>query len=115
MGRSGWVVALILAGCAAPSPQRPAEGERFAFHTVLTPYSAAICIARNGRQRPGASAEERTQGESGTEVVVRDGAGLLAVARIDRNGPASSNVSIRVSERVPGDPRAFARSLMASC
>jgi len=114
---ASWIAlaaAFLLAGCAPPPPDRPVEAEQFTFRSALTPYSAAICIARNARARPGATAEERTFGESGTEVIMRDSRGTLATARIERAGPHSS-VRVRVSERVPGSRGAFAQALMTSC
>ena len=118
MWRMAFFVALVIAGCAAPQPQQPRfpDREPFLYHITLTPYSAAICIARNARGLPLTTAEERTLGESSTEVVVRDRlGGVMAVARVDRTGPSSSDVRIRVSERVQEDNATFTRKLLTSC
>ncbi len=103
---------LALAGCPAPL-QRPEPPPQFAYRIAATPYTAAICIARNARAG-GNAAEERTHGDAGMEVVVRGSAGLLATARIARDG-SFSNVSIAATPLVAGDRAAFARALMASC
>lgn len=106
-----------LSGCA-PTPERPVDpGERFAFRSARTPYSAAICIARNAKERPGVAAEERLLGERSMEVVVRSGSasgGTLAVAQIVRDGVFSS-VSILVTALVRAEREGFARALVAGC
>ena len=108
---------LALSGCA-PTPERPVDpGERFAFRTARTPYSAAICIARNAKERPGVAAEERLLGETSMEVVVRSGGGsgrTLAVAQIIREGVFSS-VSILVTALIRAEREGFARALVAGC
>jgi len=117
MGRLAFVMALLLAGCAEAPPQhRFPEREAFSYRIVATPYATAICIARNARAMPLTTAEERTIGESSTEVIVRDRlGGVRAVARIDRSGSTTSDVRVRVSDRVQEDHGAFVRSLMTSC
>lgn len=112
---SGIVLALAVAACA-PTPERPPDqGDRFAFRTAHTPYSAAICIARNMRGRSGMSAEERTVGGSSTEVVVRaQGGEILAVARVDDDG-TFSRASVLVTPAVRSDRAGFARQLMQGC
>lgn len=109
------LLALLFSGCA-PTPERaPDQGDRFTFRTAHTPYSAAICIARNARGRAGTTAEERTVGESSTEVIVRvRGGEALAVARVDNDG-TFSNASILVTAAVRSDREAFARQLMQGC
>jgi hypothetical protein len=105
--------ALTLAGCAAPEPVAD-SGEQFAFRVARTPYSAAICIGRNAKTSPGAAGEERTLGESGMEVVVRGSSGILAVAKILRDGTFSS-VNILVTKLIGSDRSGFARALVAGC
>lgn len=106
---------VLLAACA-PTPERPPEqGDRFAFRTAHSPYAAAICIARNARGRSGTAAEERTVGDSSTEVVVRaQGGATLAVARIDNDG-TFSKASVHVTPAVRADRAGFARQLMQGC
>jgi hypothetical protein len=108
-----FALTLALAGCAAPE-QVPDSGEQFAFRVARTPYSAAMCIGRNAKTRPGAAGEERTLGESGMEVVVRGSGGVLAVAKILRDGTFSS-VNILVTKRIGSDRSGFARALVAGC
>ena len=105
----------LVTGCA-PAPERPPldPGDRFAFQVARTPYSAAMCIGKNAKARPGATAEERTLGESGMEVVVRSSGSTLAIAQIQRAGTLS-DVSVLVGKSVSGDRGAFARSLVAGC
>ncbi len=103
---------LALAGFPAPLERPEAQPPQFSYRLAATPYTAAICIARNARAR-GAGAEERTHGDSGMEVIVRSTAGPLATARIQRDG-SFSNVSMVVTTLV-ADREAFARALMASC
>jgi hypothetical protein len=104
---------LALAGCPAPLERPEAPAPQFAYRIAATPYTAAICIARNARAR-GNAAEERTYGESGMEVVVRGTAGPLASARILRDG-SFSNVSVTVTTSGPGDRAAFSQALLAGC
>lgn len=114
MRRAGALLALLAAACA-PAPERADPGDRFAMRTALTPYAAAICIARNARQGAGAVAEERTVGESSTEVVVRAAQGeTLAVARVDHEG-TFSRASVLVTPAVRGDRERFAHRLMSGC
>ena len=111
---SGFLLTLMLAGCAE-QPQRPADpGEQFAFKVARTPYAAAICIGRNAKARPGAAAEERTLGESGMEVIVRSSGTVLADAKIVRDGTFSS-VNIVVTRQAGSDRSGFARALVAGC
>lgn len=106
-----------IAGCVY-APQEKAEGERFNFKTARTPYSAAICIARNANGRSGnISAEERLLGESSMEVIVRSlgwTGGTLAVAQVHRDG-VFSTVSIWVTNLIRADRVSFARQLMGDC
>lgn len=111
---SAFLFALMLAGCAE-QPERPADpGEQFAFRVARTPYAAAICIGRNAKARPGTAGEERTLGESGMEVIVRGSGGVLAVAKILRDGTFSS-VNILVTKMIGSDRSGFARALLAGC
>ena len=113
---TGLALTLAVAGCA-PTPERaPDQGDRFEFRTAHTPYTAAICIARNMRGRSGMSAEERTVGtSSSTEVIVRaQGGETLAVARVDDNG-AIARASVLVTPAVRSDRAGFARQLMSGC
>ena len=106
---------LALATGCAPAPERPLDpGDRFAFQVARTPYSAAMCISKNAKARPGAAAEERTLGESGMEVVVRSSGSTLAVAQIQRAG-TFSDVNVLVGKSVSGDRGAFARALVSGC
>ena len=112
------LVVLGLAGCVQTPEQAVDQGDRFNFTSVLTPYSAAICIARNVKARGGGvSAEERLLGESDMEVVVRDSLGTrgdtLAVAQIRRGNPIST-VTVSVSRSVR-DRQSLARQLMSGC
>lgn len=101
-------------------PERPDEGTRFDFNIPQTPYTAAICIARNARNRlPNVAAQERLLGESSMEVVVRtlgNPGGTLALAQIhhDRAGSTVS-ISILVTPLVRRDREAFARQLISGC
>ena len=107
-----------MSGCAPTPPERPVDpGERFAFRTARTPYSAAICIGRNAKGHSGVAAEERLLGESSMEVIVRSGGasgGTLAVAQVIRDGVFSS-VSILVTRLIGAGREGFARALMADC
>jgi hypothetical protein len=103
---------LVLAGCPAPL-ERPEAPPQYSYRVASTPYAAAICIGRNAKAR-GQSAEERTYGESGMEVIVRGGGTPLATARIVRDGTFSS-VLMTVAPQAPGDRVAFSRALVAGC
>ena len=104
----------LVTGCA-PAPERPLDpGDRFSFQVARTPYSAAMCIGKNAKARPGAAAEERTLGDSGMEVVVRGSGSTLAVAQIQRAG-TFSDVNVLVGSSVSGDRGAFARALVSGC
>jgi hypothetical protein len=108
------LVLLASAGCVLAPPAPPAKP--FIYESGRTPYSVAICIARNAKRLPGVTAEERLLGESGWEVVVREtGAGdALAVAEAANRGRGSA-VSLRVIQAPDRNPRAFAERLMADC
>lgn len=112
---SGFALVLAAVACA-PTPERaPDQGERFAFRTAHTPYTAAICIARNMRGRSGMSAEERTVGGSSTEVIVRGRDGeILALARVDDDGTFAKSL-VLVTPAVRSDRAGFARQLMKGC
>jgi hypothetical protein len=106
---------LGLAGCAQPPKPGVEDAEAFNFKTARTPYTAAICIARNAKGRPGnLTAEERFLGESSMEVIVRSGGETLAVAQVHRVD-LFSTVSIRVTPSIQSDREGFARQLMAGC
>jgi hypothetical protein len=113
-----WLLLLGISGCAqTPQPGEPAveDGAQFTFKTARTPYSAAICIARNAKGRPGnLTAEERLLEETSMEVIVRSRGDTLAVAQVRRDGQFST-VSIRVMTSVRSDREGFARQLMADC
>jgi hypothetical protein len=114
VARTAALLTLVVAGCA-PAPERPLDSaDQFAFKVARTPYSAAMCISKNAKARPGTAAEERTVGESGMEVVVRSSGATLAVARIERSG-TFADVNVLVGKGVSGDRGAFARSLVAGC
>lgn len=111
----GWLVLLGISGCAQTPQPRVEDGEQFSFKTARTPYSAAICIARNAKGRPGnLTAEERLLEETAMEVIVRSRGETLAVAQVRRDGQFST-VSIRVMTSVRSDREGFARQLMADC
>lgn len=116
MERIRWWGLLLLvvlgAGCVQPPAVAPAR--TYTYESGRTPYSAAICIARNARKLANVAAEERLLGESAWEVVVRTGTDTLAIAEV-RNRGAGSVVSIRPTASPRGDPGAFAQSLMADC
>lgn len=70
------MVSAGIAGCAALPEDVTKDGARFDFVSANTPYSAAICIARNARAMASTiSGEERLLGDSSTEVVVRQTGG----------------------------------------
>jgi len=109
-----WCGLLLAVGCA-PTPKIE-KVKPYAFESGRTPYSAAICIARNAKSMAGLTAEERLQGDVAWEVVIRQswrGAGALAVADIQPRG-SGSTVSIRFTGD-PDEPESFARRLMADC
>lgn len=108
-----WSVIAAVTGCAQ-APERPPAPH--VFETARTPYSAAICIARNAKRLPGLTAEERLLGTSGWEVIVRtSGAdGTLAAAEAHNRGTGSV-VSLRIMSAPNRDPEAFARILTADC
>jgi len=104
---------ILVSGCGEAPVQKPAQ--RFIYETGQTPYSAAICIARNARRSSeSVQAEERLLGDSSTEVVVRSQGETLAVAEVVREG-IKSRVSIRVIQSPENNPRSFARLLMTNC
>ena len=112
------MVSAGIAGCAALPEDVTKDGARFDFVSANTPYSAAICIARNARAMASTiSGEERLLDDSSTEVVVRQTGGArepLATAQIHRDG-VLSKVSVSVGRSVRADPRGFANKLMAGC
>ena len=112
------IVLLAVAGCATSPEGVVKEGARFDFSSALTPYAAAICIARNARAMGGGiTGEERTLGDSSTEVAVRPSSGssdTLATAQINRGGLVSQ-VSVFVGRGVRSDAKGFAQRLMAGC
>jgi len=108
---------LLIAGCATSPEGLLDQGDRFEFSTARTPYTAAICIARNANGMGGGIAgEERTLGQSSTEVVVRPSRGAsdtLAIVQIHYVGPLSkATVSVNRSR---SDRAAFAKRLMDGC
>ncbi len=112
------VALLAVAGCATSPEGVTREGAQFDFSVAQTPYSAAICIARNAKAMGnGIVGEERLLGESSTEVVVRPASGsrdTLATAQIHRDG-VLSKVSVHVGSGVRSDAKGFANRLMAGC
>ena len=113
----GWLLALGVAGCAHSPGGNVDAAKPFSFESGRTPYSAAICIARNSKRLPGITAEERLLGDAAWEVVVREAgwtAGTLAVAQAHNNGTGSI-VSVRVTDLQRGDRQSFARGLLADC
>ena len=103
----------IVAGCA----QAPIEKmEAHTFESGRTPYSAAICIARNTRSTPGMSAEERIQGNAAWEVVIRESgrSAPVAVADVQPRG-AGSVVSVRVADVSRSAAASFAQRLLSDC
>lgn len=112
------IVVLALAGCATSPEGVVKDGAKFDFTSAHTPYAAAICIARNARAMgSGIVGEERTLGESSTEVAVRPSSGsrdTLATAQIHRDG-VLSKVTVYVGSGARGDAKTFATRLMAGC
>lgn len=110
-----WLLVTVGLGCAqAPTVEK---ARSYTFETGRTPYSAAICIARNARSLPGIIAEERLHGDTAWEVVVREtswNASVHAVALIQLQGKGSL-VSVRVTAAPHGDQESFARRLMSDC
>lgn len=110
-----WLLVVVGLGCApAPTVEKVRP---YTFETGRTPYSAAICIARNAKSLPGISAEERLEGDTAWEVVVREtssNATVLAVALIQLRGNGSL-VSIRVTAAPHGNQESFVRQLLADC
>jgi hypothetical protein len=113
----GWMVILGSAGCVRVPEGKIDAARPFSFESGRTPYSAAICIARNAKRLQNITVEEKLLGDAAWEVVVRDAgraAGTLAVAEAHGNGTGSL-VSIRVTALQRGDHESFARRLMADC
>jgi hypothetical protein len=113
----GWLLILGIAGCAHSPGGKVDAAKPFGFESGRTPYSAAICIARNAKSIPDITAEERLLGDSSWEVVVRQSgwtAGTLAVAQAHNNGTGSI-VSVHVTDLHRGDHQSFARRLLADC
>ena len=112
------IALVVMAGCATSPEGALKDGARFEFISAHTPYSAAICIARNAKAMGGGIVgEERLLGDSSTEVAVRTAGGsrdTLATAQIHREG-LLSKVSVSVGRLVRSDPDAFAHKLMAGC
>lgn len=114
---SGWLLMFGIAGCAHSPGGKVDAAKAFSFESGRTPYSAAICIARNAKSLPDITAEERLLGDASWEVVVRRSgwtAGTLAVAQAHNNG-IGSIVSVRVTDLQRGDHQSFARQLLADC
>lgn len=105
---------LLVAGCEV-APTR-IDGQPVQFKSARTPYAAAICIARNARERAGGSlqAEERTVGTASWEIVVRSGASLLATVEVHDDGVGSA-VIVRMTDAAPRDRAGFARRLAEGC
>ena len=109
------VLAMLANGCGEAPVQKPAAAARYIYDTGQTPYSAAICIARNARQSSDSiQAEERLVGDSATEVIVRANGERLSVVQIRRSGVKSS-VIIEVFRAPGNDSKGFARRLMNNC
>ena len=112
------IALLALAACATAPEGVVKEGVPFDFSSAHTPYSAAICIARNAKAMGGGiTGEERLLGDSSTEVVVRPASGsrdTLATAQIHRDG-VMSKVAVWVSRTLRADSKGFAHKLMAGC
>jgi len=113
----GWLLIVGIAGCAHSPDGKIDAAKAFSFESGRTPYSAAICIARNAKSLPDITAEERLLGDASWEVVVRQSgwtAGTLAVAQAHNNG-IGSIVSVHVTDLQRGDHQSFARRLLADC
>lgn len=113
----GWLLIVGIAGCAHSPGGKIDAAKAFSFESGRTPYSAAICIARNAKSLPDITAEERLLGDASWEVVVRRSgwtAGTLAVAQAHNNG-IGSIVSVQVTDLQRGDHQSFARQLLADC
>jgi hypothetical protein len=109
------LLALVGLGCAQAPPVDKVKP--YSFETGRTPYSAAICIARNAKGMPGITAEERLQGDAAWEVLVREassGSATLAVADI-RPRASGSVVTIQSASVQRADARPFAQRLMSDC
>lgn len=109
------LLALVGLGCAQAPPADRARP--YSFETGRTPYSAAICVARNAKSMPGVTAEERLQGDVAWEVLVREtssGSAALAIADIQPRG-SGAIVTIRSTSVQRGDARSFAQRLMSDC
>lgn len=105
---------LACAGCVQPPAPPTPPAKPFLFESGRTPYSAAICIARNAAKLANIAAEERILGESAWEVVVRAGTVTVAVAEAHNRG-AGSLVTLRVARAYRGDPAALAQRLLSDC
>lgn len=113
----GWLLIVGIAGCAHSPGGKIDAAKAFSFESGRTPYSVAICIARNAKSLPDITAEERLLGDASWEVVVRQSgwtAGTLAVAQAHNNG-IGSIVSVHVTDLQRGDRQSFARELLADC
>ncbi|HET6492653.1 MAG TPA: hypothetical protein VFG44_06735 [Burkholderiales bacterium] len=113
----GWLLIVGIAGCAHSPGGKIDAAKAFSFESGRTPYSAAICIARNAKSLPDITAEERLLGDASWEVVVRRSgwtAGTLAIAQAHNNG-IGSIVSVQVTDLQRGDHQSFARQLLADC
>ena len=112
------IVLLAVAGCATSPDDVTKDGSKFDFRSALTPYSAAICIARNAKTMGGGIVgEERLLGDASTEVYVRPSSGsrdALATAQIHRDG-VQSKVSVQIGPSVRSDKQGFAQRLMSGC
>jgi hypothetical protein len=104
---------LMTGGCETAT-QRPGD-EPFRFTSARTPYSAAICIARNARSASGGvRAEERTLGKASWEVVITSRNGVLATVEIHDDGVGSA-VSVQVTPAVRDGRQDYAKRLVSGC
>lgn len=110
------VVAAGTTGCAYAPAERTEAERLFRFESGRTPYSAAICIARNARNHfPSLAAEERLLGAAGWEVVVAaPGRAPHAVAQVQANR-IGSLITLRAAATAPGGQTNFAHRLVADC
>ena len=112
------IALMAVAGCATSPEGVVKDGAQFEFTSANTPYSAAICIARNAKAMGGGVVgEERLLGDSSNEVVVRPASGsrdTLATVQIHRDRVMSKAI-VSVSRSVRTDAKAFADRLMAGC